>query len=75
MKELKALDHAAAAMVATAMDLPPKASLAHHGVEIRVSEGFDVLTGRSWPELCQLNPSLDRALKLCKGWWQELPAP
>lgn len=45
-----------------------------NGVEIRMSEGFDVLTGRSWLELCQLNPSLDRALKLCKGWWHELLA-
>jgi len=68
MKKLKAFDHAAAAMVATAMDLPPKhpwQQAVHHGVEIHMSEGFDVLTGRSWPELCRLNPSLDRALKLC----------
>ena len=50
VKELKAFDHAAAAMVATAMDLPPKHPWqigTHQGVEIHMSEGFDVLTGRS----------------------------
>jgi hypothetical protein len=69
MKELKPFDGATAAMVAAAMDLPPKP-----GRSEKTSAGFDVLTGPSWGELCRLNPSLDRALKLCIGHYYERAA-
>jgi hypothetical protein len=65
MKELRPFDHATARLVETAMDLPPAASWRAK----ETSAGFDVLTGPSWAELCWLNPSLDRALKLCVGYW------
>ena len=70
IRELRPFDHKTARMAEMAMDLPP----AEPWRAKETSAGFDVLTGPSWPELCRLNPSLDRALKLCNGHWYERAA-
>jgi hypothetical protein len=77
VKAIRSCDHATARMIEAAIDLPAKHPWQHGthwtGIEMHMREGFDVLTGRAWPELCRLNPSLEKALQLCHGYWIERP--
>jgi hypothetical protein len=71
IKAIRPCDHATARTIEAAMSMPPKHPWQkgnREGIEIHMSEGFDVLTGKAWEDLCRVNPSLGYALKFCKGY-------